>query len=285
MSEGDIKGAINIVVSKETVLSPSNETKMKLQEKHPPKHPLSTNLPLPTEGNPNFKVSKEKLVKAICSFRKGSAGGPDGQRPQHLIDMTGEVLGQDSERLLDSLLTLLNEIIFPGKIPPTICPIFFGANLMALAKPDGGVRPIAMGMTIRRLASKCIMNEVYSFCAQEFRPFQVGVGTPKGAEVAVHALRMFLNNDINKDKVLLKIDFCNAFNTICRDIIKPIVSQKIPNIYNSVYQNYSQQSSLYFGDNIIESSEGVQQGDPLGPFLFSLGINDRVKSMNTDFNC
>ena len=56
-------------------------------------------------------------------------------------------------------------------------------------------------------------------------------------------------------------------------------------MYNYVFQNYSQQSSLFFGESIVESREGVQQGDPLGPFLFSLGIMDIIKSMNTELNC
>ena len=67
-------------------------------------------------------------------------------------------------------------------------------------------------------------------------------------------------------------------------MILPIVHRKIPKIYNYVYQNYGQHSSLLFGDGIIESSEGVQQGDPLGPFLFSLGIMDIVKSMHSELN-
>ena len=143
------------------------------------------------------------MRKAINSFKKGSAGGPDGLLPQHLIDMTGEVYGEDSEKLLDSLVTFMNTIVYPGKIPEGVCPSFFGANLMCLMKPDGGIRPIAMGMTLRRLSAKCVMFDLNDFCAKEFQPSQVGVGTPKGAEAAVHALRSYLYEDSNENKVLV----------------------------------------------------------------------------------
>ena len=285
MASGDIKGAINIVVSKETVLAPSNDTKTRLSSKHHPKHSQALDPPHPTEqGNVTFKVTRENLRKSIYSFHKGSAGGPDGLRPQHLIDMTGEVLGAESEKLLDSLVAFLNQIIFTSKVPPGLCFTFFGSNLMALAKPDGGIQPIAMGMSLRRLGAKCIMLDLNSFRAQEFQPSQLGVSTPKGAECAVHTLRSYLDMESNKNKVLLKIDFKNAFNSIQRDVFLPIIHRKLPNIYNYVYQNYGQKSNLFFGDEIIDSSEGVQQGDPLGPFLFNLGIMDIVKSMNTQLN-
>ena len=106
-------------------------------------------------------------------------------------------------------------------------------------------------MTLRRIAAKCIMFNLNNFCAQEFRPSQLGVGTPKGAESAVHALRAYLNSESNKNKVVLKIDMKNAFNSIRRDVILPIVLRKLPNLYNYVYQNYGQSSNLFFGDNII----------------------------------
>ena len=67
-------------------------------------------------------------------------------------------------------------------------------------------------------------------------------------------------------------------------MILPILLRKLPNLYNYVYQNYGQSSNLFFGDNIIESSEGVQQGDPLGPFLFSFGTIDITKSMESELN-
>ena len=47
---------------------------------------------------------------------------------------------------------------------------------------------------------------------------------------------------------------------------------------------YEENSYLFFGDNTLDSSKGVQQGDPMGPFLFSLAIMDIVKKMKSDQN-
>ena len=89
-----------------------------------------------------------------CSFNKGSAGEPDGLLPQHLMDMTGEALGQPAEALLNVLVNFYNLIVYPGEISTQILPTFYGANLLALDKPGGGIRPIAVGLTLRRLSEK-----------------------------------------------------------------------------------------------------------------------------------
>ena len=36
-------------------------------------------------------------------------------------------------------------------------------------------------------------------------------------------------------------------------------------------------------DKLIESAEGVQQGDPLGPLLFSLAIHEMLQGANCEF--
>ena len=53
---------------------------------------------------------------------------------------------------------------------------------------------------------------------------------------------------------------------------------------NFVHQCYAEKSHLRFGSEIIFYEEGVQQGDPLGPFLFSLGIQDLIKDCKSEFN-
>ena len=90
-------------------------------------------------------------------------------------------------------------------------------KLDSTKKPDGGVRPIAVGLTLRRLAAKIIRSKLRSFCAEKFRPYQMGVGTPKGCEASVHAVRAYLENENIQDQILLKIDFRNAFNSVRRE--------------------------------------------------------------------
>ena len=66
-----------------------------LRSKHPAAHP-DTSLPsAPKEEalEAALVVSEREVSQAIRSFPRGSAGGPDGLRPQHLVDMTSMSAG------------------------------------------------------------------------------------------------------------------------------------------------------------------------------------------------
>ena len=60
------------------------------------------------------------------------------------------------------------------------------------------------------------------------------------------------------------------------------VREQSPGIYDFVHSAYSQPSLLFFKDNIIESAEGVQQGDPLGPLLLSLTVHPILKTLKSE---
>lgn len=213
------------------------------------------------------------------SFPNGSAGGPDGLRPQHLKDLLSSAVNEDP--LLQSITDFSN-LLLEGKTPQLVRPVLFGASLIALSKKGGGVRPIAVGYVWRRLTGKSACQKVADHCAAILAPRQVGFGVRAGCEGAVHAARRYLSVPC-LDQVFLKVDFSNAFNSIRRDSMLEAVAQHIPALYRFIESAYGAGSTLKFGDFSIFSEEGVQQGDPLGPLLFCLTLQSVLSSLKSEF--
>ena len=94
--------------------------------------------------------------EAILRFPRASAPGPSGLRPSHLQDALrrrGGGLG-----LVRSLAALTDHWV-SGTLPPHHSPFLCGANLTPLKKTDGGVRPAAVGETLRRLVGKALLSQ------------------------------------------------------------------------------------------------------------------------------
>jgi hypothetical protein len=73
-------------------------------------------------------------------------------------------------------------------------------------------------------------------------------------------------------KFFLPLDFKNAFNSIEQDCILKEVQCHTPLLYPYLYRCYKNPLTLFFGNHLISSSVGAQQGDLCGPMIFSLAI-------------
>ena len=155
--------------------------------------------------------------------------------------------------------------------------------LMALQKKDSNsYRPIAVGETLRRLVSRLCCNAVRSKLPETFLPYnQVGVGIKGGLEAAIHTTRYLINHFRDVDNMcILKVDFRNAFNECQRQRFLTRIATQFPELFGWVQYCYYQPAELRFGSHRILSSTGVQQGDPLGPLLFSLVLNDCLDAID-----
>ncbi|RVE44224.1 hypothetical protein evm_011123 [Chilo suppressalis] len=127
------------------VLSPDTPDALQvLRTKHPPAPVNPYFLDPPTAGQACFQIQNKDIIDAILSFKPSSAAGLDGISSQHLKDLTSHSVGDAGEQLVNSIPKLIN-FMYSGNVNPEIVPILFGANLIALTKKDGGVRPIAVG--------------------------------------------------------------------------------------------------------------------------------------------
>ena len=277
LEDGNIRAAVRLLCSDDTPAAANPENLLQLQSKHPPPQPDRRLLPDPSATAP-IMVDEKDVCKALRSFPAGSSGGPDGLRPKHLQDLVNcnESGGHD----LLSSLTAFSNVLLSGVCPSSVMPFFFGGRLIALNKNTGGLRPIAIGLTLRRLAAKCCVGSISAFAKRFFSPHQLGVGIQGGCEAVVHTARRFAQH-LPADNVIVKLDFSNAFNCIHRDTMLEAVYNDFPQLYNFCHLAYSSPSTLFFGDFTISSQEGTQQGDPLGPFLFCLSIHGLLTSLKS----
>ena len=156
----------------------------------------------------------------------------------------------------------------------------FASSLKSLRKMDGGIRPIAVDNVFRRIASKVSMQSLCARVSVQHSPVRVCFGEAGGAEAAVYATRKFINNARPPD-IMLKIGMRNAFNSLRRDHMLKKSVNTFPGICILMHCAYSTASALLIGDEIIASSFGGNQGDPLFPLLFALAVNDITHPVGT----
>jgi len=80
---------------------------------------------------------------------------------------------------------------------------------------------------------------------------------------------------------MVKLDISNAFNSLHRDNMLASVDEIIPELAAYCHLAYAESTSLQFGRFVIQSQEGSQQGDPLGPLLFCLPLQPILTQLSS----
>ena len=161
------------------------------------KHPQSVyNLP-PIGDRPSepFQAEFSQIATIVRSFPSGSAGGGSGWRANHLYEAISISPFDENNSCLQSLTNFIN-LLLSGRAPPRLRPFIAGAVLVALAKKDNGVRPIAIGEIFRRICSKFCTHSSRFLQKTYFEPLQLGVGTSNGCESIIHSVNASSNQEV-----------------------------------------------------------------------------------------
>ena len=153
--------------------------------------------------------------------------------------------------------------------------------MTALEKRDGGVRGIATGTSFRRLVANLLARQFSEQVEQACAPFQFALSTRAGTDCVGHAIRVA--TELNTRLTVLSIDGVGAFDHVLRAAMLSKVAEvpSLRELLPFVKAAYARPSSYVWVDeefvrHTIEQHEGGEQGDPLMPLLFSLGIHDAL---------
>ena len=280
----DIKAAIRVVSTDDTVLEVTPEVLQALMLKHP-SEPEDSVTPIIPAKNIAVTADEKKIIRSLRPFSGGCCGGIDGLRPAHLLDLVAVSTAETDLHLRRSITNLTNKILL-GDVSDYAVKLLFPSNLTALRKKDGGIRPVEVGNVFRRLVAKVECYAVSRAVSHELLPIQLGVTVKGGAEAAVHAVRTFITNNIdsNDHKIIVKLDMMNAFNSVRRDHVLQTCLDHTPKIAKLFFLAYSKPSSVIASGHSMTSSIGVQQGDPIGSHLFALAVDQITSGVESELH-
>ncbi|CAI7823449.1 unnamed protein product [Closterium sp. NIES-54] len=254
---------------------PTQATLEALQAKHPA---AEERIPAWVTGitNSDLSTPMETLREILAKCPNGVGARPSGTCYEHLRDRA-----LANEEVLLLFAKVVNRLLSSFQ-DPHVQDLHLPCHLIALEKPHGGVRPIAIGEALLRVVAKAALQSLVPKIRDFFLPVQFGVAVPGGAECIIHTVRSLLRED--ERRIALQLDVENAFNSVERQaFLSALQWSNLSSILPLVCNLYDGPSCLLIdarlGQNHIQSSRGVRQGDPLGPLLFAAAIQPALLSV------
>ena len=218
-------------------------------------------------SDPDVRVTLDRklLLQSLRTAPRGSSPGPGGFTYEH------------ARVLLEALNSLAR-----AAVPVEVLGALMHARLTALSKPDGGVHGIAIGTTLRRSVGRTLAKQFAKAFEAECSPFQYALTTRAGTDCVGHMIRAITDSD--PTATVLKVGGIGAHDHVSRAaMLQRLVSMEEGRaiLPCQVVMREPIQSPMVQRWRVSHSDPSGEQGDPLMPLLFSIGIQGALEEVST----
>eukprot|EP01052_Picozoa_sp_SAG31_P041084 SAG31_NODE_6129_length_2156_cov_3.983957_1_plen_659_part_01 len=221
--------------------------------------------PMPPEQLALLRASVQKLLPSLPS---GVSAGPTGLRYEHLRALADSEAGHVA-------------------VVEIVCMVATGADLgvadarltalLKGAEVADGLRPVASGEVLRRVAGRALMGLHKAACEKELlRAGQLAL-TSDSCVVGFNLVREHLAQ--NPGHAAIKTDKSAAFQRKSRARMARWLMRVAPGMLPLFHALYGHAATLTYGADALRSEHGCQQGCPLGMLLFCAGEADTMQEL------
>jgi ribonuclease HI len=153
-------------------------------------------------------------------------------------------------------------------------------RLVALPRDDGGVRPVVLSSFLAKLTGACVLHRARMSCSS----MQYAVNCKRGAERIVHLVR----REYEGGRAILRLDVSNAFNATPRAQVAATLRDapaEVKAYFNNIY--VPKAKLCLYGPrgefDIVESEEGVRQGDAMSAMMFCKVVDKACIKLSHEF--
>ena len=141
------------------------------------------------------------------------------------------------------------------------------------------MRPIGIGDTARRIIAKAILTIAKTDIQDAAGSEQLCAGQISGIEAAVHAVDSLFQQE-NTEAILL-VDASNAFNSLNHLTALHNIRHLCPSLATVLINSYRSPTQLFIFGDVLCSSEGTTQGDPLAMPMYALATIPLIKKLHS----
>jgi len=248
----------------------TEDVKRQLEALHPYENPLDVIL---AEGEyPSEVIDGDDVMSALASAARESAVAFSPWTYELLV-----VACKVHTPFLVGLTELLQKMLdgtLGGK------DIWLSARLLPLLKPNGKIRPIAIGEVFYRLIGRVGARKSKEKAELLLAPTQLGIGVSDGIGIAIHTLHGMAEEVLteNSETVLVAIDIEAAYNNIHRAEVLKTLMEDFPELVRLFMWAYADPTELRDsnGNVVCMSQSGVKQGDAGGSLFFGATFTTKV---------